>query len=104
VTENKGKQRVTAMEKKNFNLYDRVMLKECNELSGLVGTILGRSFVDVFDGYIVLLDENRWVTHHYPVEMKMEYAAISIPEGCLELIHDLVVNDVQLDTVSVSYA
>jgi len=44
--------------KKEFGLNQRVVLSDYlgADLSGATGTILGKSFIDIFDMYIVLLD------------------------------------------------
>jgi hypothetical protein len=68
------------MEKKNFVNNQRIMFHSTAdpELNGLTGVIKGRSFVDVFDFYIVLLD------NRYP--KSPDWDAISITEHCLESV------------------
>lgn len=80
------------MEKKNFPLYARVKLINCNE-NGQTGTILGKSIIDIIDHYIVLMDKNSLQADG------SEAAAFSINEHCLEQIHDVEVGGVCWFTV-----
>ena len=82
--------------KKNFTVYDRVQLTGAGTMTGECGTILGRSHVNVTDIYIVLLDINRTITHHFPETITFDEAAICISENCLELINDMFVNGIEI--------
>lgn len=78
-------------EKKNWPLHTRVQFIKCCELTGKKGTVIGKSFVDNHDHYIVLLDTNMNLIDGY------EVAACSITEHCLEEIQDLKITEVNLD-------
>lgn len=74
-----------------FKLYSRVRLVRCNELTGMMGTVLGRSFTHpAMDSYIVLLDKNQFDGDG------VEHSALSITQHCLEQIYDLTVRAVEL--------
>jgi len=72
--------------KKSFDCDDRVkFVKTGGDLDGKLGTIIGKSFINVIDSYIVLLDG--------PIEYKDVYdgkpflhKAITMTESCLEKI------------------
>lgn len=61
--------------KKEFKVDQKVRIVNAMELSGLSGTVLGKSFVEVLDHYIVLLDT--------PLP---NAKAVSITEACLETL------------------
>jgi hypothetical protein len=72
--------------KKFLSCDDRVKIVKAEELSGRTGTILGKSFINVIDGYIVLLDEGITSTYIYDSEIPFFHKAICITESCLEKI------------------
>jgi len=74
--------------KKNFNCYDRVKIvnfPEDNENNGRLGTVVGCSFVDIINHYIVILDDEierfDWVEN-----ISKRWRAVSITEVCLEKV------------------
>lgn len=60
--------------KQNLKVDQRVVIGRTNDkdLDGLVGTILGKSFDNLYDAYIVLLDE----PYH-------DQKAINLTEACI---------------------
>lgn len=80
------------MEKKNFQLFQRVKVVKCGDITDNTGTILGKSAVNVDDHYIVLLDESRQLLDGY------EVVAFTVTEHCLEAIDDVVVEQIGIIT------
>jgi hypothetical protein len=79
------------MKTPTYQLYARVRLVRCVELSGMTGTVLGRSYTHpAMDSYIVLMDRNQFDGDG------VEHAAVSITEHCMEPISDLAVRGVEL--------
>lgn len=74
--------------KKNFKVDDRVVIVKTGSaaLDNVTGIILGKSFINVIDHYIVLLDEE-FVKNTDLLDYVMPGAkALCITESCLELI------------------
>jgi len=77
------------MIKKNFQLNDRVRLVRIGgPLAGATGLVKGRSFTNVFDSYIVLLDQEFLPAYTYTDREPYNVEAIDLTESCLELVNE----------------
>jgi len=73
-------------EKKRLNFGDRVKLINTTSplLDGRTGTIYGKNIVNIFDHYIVLLDDDPIVTTLFSDDYETTHQAITMTEVCLE--------------------
>lgn len=63
------------MTKKNFKIGTYVEFYNCEELTGHRGVVIGKCFSDIFDVYIILLDQ--------PLNTDYGDKALTITEHCL---------------------